>query len=374
MRRAVLAALVLMTAPADAQETERDYENADRYDLDLFGPTGPALVSLDVTARRASAPATPNDFDLDSGDAKFPGANRIGASASFSPYWIGERRITLSEYRNDTGALERILARSQLSAGLARVSNGDVHAWRFGAAAQTQLLDAQDHRYDREAYECLHDTWNRTQRRQHESLAQQLAEAFAEDEDADLDAIQEEGLAVIDSDDFETARDRCRDESAWRLLGKPSWLAGAGIGWRSDQNEFGGFDYDGASLWTSYRQPLTQTGRFAAFALARADIDRRIDLDDMVVAPKGDAIEAGGGGAIQSPRFRIDLAATYNRNTFDGALPRDDFMRYTATVDLRIREGLWVEGSIGANDGSRFNDGIFGGAKLLVSWSDYSPF
>lgn len=379
MGRAALAAgifsALLIAAPAArAQEPADEYENADRYDLDLFGPTGPALVSLDVTARRASAPATPNDFDFDSGDSKFPGSNRIGVSASFSPYWIGERRVTLSEYRSETGAFERMFARSQVSAGLARIANDDIHAWRFGAAAQTQLLDAQDHRYDREAYECLHAAWNRTQRRQHESLAQQLAEAFAEDEEADLGVIQEEGLDAIDSSDFETARDRCSDESAWRLLAKPSWLAGAGVGWRSDPNEFSGFDYDGASLWTNYRQPLTPTGRFAVFGLARVDLDRRIDLDELVLAPKGDSIEVGGGGAIQNPRFRLDLAATYNRNRFNGVLTRDDFMRYTATADIRIREGLWVEGSIGVNEGSRFNDGFFGGAKLIVSWSDYSPF
>lgn len=379
MARTVLAAQVLSAmlaaAPAAAQETESEFENADRYDIDLFGPTGPALVSLDVTARRASAPATPNDIDFDSGDNKFPSGNRIGASVSLSPYWIGDRRMTLSQYRNDTGAFERILARSQVSAGLARIANDNTHAWRIAAAAQTQLLDGQDHRYDRAAYECLHDAWNGAQRRQHESLAQQLAQAFAEDENVDLEAIQEEALEDFESGDFETARRRCRDESAQRLLAKASWLVGAGVGWRSDQNRFGGFDYDGVSLWSNYRQPVTANGRFALFALARADFDRRIDLNDIAPSPrKGDSVEFGGGGAIQSPAFRLDLAATHNRDDFDGATPDDRYMRYLATADVRIREGLWLEGAVGVNNGSLFNDGVFGGAKLIVSWSDYLPF
>lgn len=364
-----LAALcALLPVAASAQEpSQADFENADKYDFDLFSATGPALVSLDAAARRASAPAARSEFSIDTGDGKFAAGNRIGAAFSVMPYWVGDRRLTLQQYREETGTFERIFARAQASAGIARIAFDGEHAWRFAAAMQTELLDAQDHRYDRAAYACLHEAWDRLQRGQHETLAQELARAFAEDEDADLEALQEEGLKVMGSGDYERARKQCRDEGVQRLLGKPSWLVGAGVGWRSDPGAFGGFSYDGASAWTQYRQPLSADGRFAVFAFARGDLGRRVDLG--AAAPiEADSYEAGGGGAFQSPHFRLDLSAAYNRRDFDGALAGDDFIRYSATADIRLLEGLWLEAFIGANDGSRYSDGVFGGGKLMVSW------
>ncbi len=380
MKNTALAAPLLLAAlfaaPGTlAQDSQTDYQNADRYDIDLFGATGPALTSLDATARRASAPATPNDVDFDTGNGRFPSGNRLGFALSASPYWLGDRNMTLSQYRDETGAFERILARSQLSGGLAWISSNDTHAWRIAAAAQTQLLDAQDHRYDRQAFECLNDAWNRTQRRQHQSLAQELAQAFAEDEDADLEALQQQGLKDIQSGDFETARRLCRDKSAQRLLGQPSWIVGVGVGWRSAQGAFDRVSYDGVSLWTNYRQPVTASGRFALFALARADFDRRIDLDNAAPFPRvGDAVEFGGGGALQYTKFRLDLAATHNRHDFEDITPDDRFMRYSATADIKLLKGVWLEGTVGYNDRSLFNDGLFGGAKLLFNWGDLLPW
>lgn len=381
--RAIAATIAAMLAsgPAfalqaadSASESEADYQNADDYDLDLFAPPGPAMQSLEVATRRASAPATPSDFGYDIGSISGPDGDQYGLAISASPYWFGSRRITLEEYRNDTSEIERIYARSQISLGGSFIDADGGHAWRLAAAAQTQLLDRQDHRYDRAAFECLHEAWNRLRRGTHERTIQDLAAALAEDPETSGEALLEMQQSALedagDAGGFENARSNCQDESAERLIAKASWLVGAGVGLRSDQNRFSGFDYDGVSAWTHYRQPLTADGRYALFAMARGDLDRAFDIG--FAAPvKADAYEAGGGAAWQTTRFRVDLSASFNRREFRRPVGDDDFIRYAAVADVRLRQGLWLEGSIGFIDGSRFSDGAFGGATLKIDWGDF---
>lgn len=370
---ALLAAIAALNGAASAQDGERDYQNADHYDLDLFAQPGAALLSLDVAPRRASAPATPQDFGYDLGSVSGPDGDQIGLAISVSPYWIGDRRLTLEGYRHDTGAIERIFARSELSLGGSYIDADGAHAWRFALAGETQLLDTQDHRYDQEAFECLHEAWNRLRRGEHETAITDIARALEENPDIDEEALldmQEQALTgTVGSRAFEGARRQCQDESAARLLARPSWLIGAGAGLRSGQNDFGGFDYDGVSLWTHYRQPLTDTGRLAIFANARGDIGRAFDIG--FAAPvEADAWEVGGGAAVQTTRFRVDVSAAFNRRNFRGA-PDDEFIRYAAVADLRLAYGVWLEGNIGYVDGSLYSDGVFGGLSVKVDWSDF---
>lgn len=371
---AALAALIAsLIGAASAQERESDYQNADHYDLDLFAQPGAALLSLDVAPRRASAPATPQDFGYDLGSVSGPDGDQIGAAISLSPYWIGDRRLTLEGYRQATSSIERMFARSELSLGGSYIDADDAHAWRFALAGETQLLDAQDHRYDQAAFGCLHEAWSRLRKGEHETAITDIARALEENPDIDEKALldmQEQALAgTAGSRAFEGARRQCQDESAARLLARPSWLIGAGAGVRSDQNEFGGFDYDGVSVWTHYRQPLTDDGRLAVFASARGDIGRAFDIG--FAAPvEADAFETGGGAAVQTTRFRVDMSAAFNRRNFDGA-PDDDFIRYAAVADLRLANGVWLEGNIGYVDGSLYSDGVFGGVSVKVDWSDF---
>lgn len=380
--RAAAGALVLLAgAPLAAQDessaietsnVDTDYQNADDYDVDLFAQPGPALQSLEVAPRRASAPSTPKDFGYDLGSISGPDGDQIGLAVSASPYWIGARRLTLEQYRNDTSVPERIFARSGVSLGGSYIDADGAHAWRLAAAAETQLLDAQDHRYDRAAFECLHAAWNRLRRGEHESAITDIARALAENPDIDEETLlemQDQALAgSAGADAFETARRQCQDESAARLIAKASWLIGAGIGLRSDQNRFSGFGYDGVSAWTQYRQPLTADGRYGLFAIARGDWDRAFDIG--LPAPvEADAWEAGGGPAYQTTRFRVDLSASFNRRDFRG-LAEDEFIRYAAVGDLRLKRGLWLEGSVGRIEGSRFSDGTFGGVSVKIDWGN----
>lgn len=370
---ACLAAIAALSGAAFAQGSESDYQNADHYDLDLFAQPGAALLSLDVAPRRASAPATPQDFGYDLGSVSGPDGDQIGLAISISPYWIGDRRLTLEQYRDDTSAIGRIFARSEISLGGSYIDADNAHAWRFALAGETQLLDDQDHRYDAAAFDCLHEAWNRFRKGEHETAITDIARALEDnpeiDEEALLDMQKQALTGTAGSRAFEGARRQCQEESAARLLAKPSWLVGAGAGVRSDQNDFGGFDYDGVSVWTHYRQPLTDDGRLAVFVSARGDIGRAFDIG--FPAPvEADAYELGGGAAVQTTRFRVDLSAAFNRRNFDGA-PDDEFLRYAAVADLRLAYGVWLEGNVGYVDGSIYSDGVFGGLSVKVDWGDF---
>lgn len=360
------------TGAGDVIEVE--YQNADDYDLDLFAPPGPAMSTLELAPRRAAAPSTPKDFGYDIGSLSGPDASQYGFAISASPYWIGARNITLEEYRKQTSAVERVFARAQASLGGAYIDADVGHAWRFAAAVETQLLDRQDHRFDRAAFDCLHAAWERHRRAEHESAIADIAGALAAEPDVSDEALLEMQARALEgapgAEGFEAARRQCQDESAARLLGEASWLIGAGVGLRSEQNRFSGFDYDGVSAWTHYRQPLTGDGRFALFAIARGDWERLFDIG--LSAPvEADAWEAGGGAALQTTRFRVDLSAAYNERDFRGMIGDDDFIRYSAVADLRLLRGVWLGASIGLVEGSLYSDGVFGGVSVKIDWGDF---
>ncbi len=375
---AVVAAIG--AAPGFAQtELDPQEAKADRLDIDLFSPSGPAFVALGGSPRRAADPGALQDFKIDFGSVSDGEKNRLGAAFSVVPYWLGDKRISLTDYRNATSEAERVWARTQASVGVARAGGEDTEAIRLSFAVQTQLFDRQDFRFDQESYNCISNAWNQTRRGANQQVADELAERLASGEELTQEQLVEIQMAGLRQDDGSTAdylsaRKTCRDEAAKRLMAEPSWKAGAGVAARSEEDELGSFDYDGVSLWSSFRQPLDGRGRFAAFTFVRGDIGRVFDFDDDLRA-EGDGVEAGIGGAFQSPRFRLDLSVAHNHRSFDeGPFDDEDFQRYTGVVDVRVREGIWLELSGGTIVNSDLIDGAFGSVNVKVAWGDYLPF
>lgn len=365
-------------APVESSLSQDDAEAADRFDIDLFAPAGPAFTALGGSPRRVSDPGALHDFKFDFGSIVDGEKSRLGAAFSVVPYWMGDKKTTLSDYRNQTSRFTRILARTQTSIGIARAGGDEREAVRIGFGAQTQLLDAQDHRFDEESYNCIHAAWQRHRAPVHQDTVDSIIDAISAGEaltDEDLAALQEEGLTLDEGSQsrYLDARDSCRDEAAQRLLGKASWQLGFGVGGRSEEDELASFDYDGVSLWTSYRHPVDARGRFAVFTFARGDLDRVFDLDDDLRA-EGDSIDAGVGAAYQSPRFRLDVSvAQVHRSYADRFFDDDNFQRYAGIADIRLREGIWLEVSGGTNVNTDLVNGAFGGVNLKVAWGDYLP-
>lgn len=363
-----------------------EFQNADVFDVDLFSPTAPALVVLGVSPKNTADPGTFKDFGFDVTNVGDGDKNRIGVAFTTTPYWWGTRALTLEDYRTQNSAAERIWARTQLSLGLARAGGRKTESLSLGFGVQSQLLDAQDHKFDQESFACIQGAWDQLRRPEFEdatkNLAGEIAEALGDvpigeepDEiDIDLDDFFEGLQGSASEDQFLGARRSCQDQATARLLAKPSWMAGIGLGARSDDDQLTDFEFDGVSLWTSYRQPLDARGRFAVLGFLRGDLDKTFDLGGDL-RKEGDAVLAGLGGAFQIPWLRVDLSASFNHRSFtDSAFENDDFIRYTGLVDVRVREGLWLEVAGGTIASSDFNNGAFGSINVKISWGEYLPF
>lgn len=360
-----------------AQDSEA--EAADRFDIDLFAPAGPAFVALGASPHRVAEPGALQDFKIDFGSIHDGEKSRLGAAFSIVPYWLGDRSITLTDYRTEMSRLNRILARTQASLGIARAGGDDTEALRLGFGLQTQLLDGQDHRFDEKSYQCIHAAWTRHRAPVHDETVLSLVEALQSNPDLseeDLYRLQQESLTADDGSEaaYLDARKTCRDEAARRLLAKPSWQLGFGVGTRSEEENLGGFDYDGLSVWTSYRQPIGARGRFAVFGFARGDFERVFDFENDLRA-QGNGGDVGLGGAYQSPHFRLDLSAAQAHRSFtEGGFDDDNYQRYSGVADVRLREGIWLGVSGGTVVNSDLVDGAYGSVNLKVAWGDYLPF
>ncbi len=387
-RVALLAVIGLFPAHAlQAQNSPSSIDNlvverepvvADRIEIDLFSPSGPAWVALGESPRRAADPGALRDFKFDFGSVREGERNRPGAAFSLLPYWLGDRRLTLTEYREEKGRLERMAARTQTSIGVAKAGGGDNDGLRLSAAIQTQLFDRQDYRYDDTAFKCISDAFV-VRRQVYQSAADEIAQRAAAGENLtpdDLVAIQKrhEQGGSASSDLYKEARKKCQNVAARRLLEEPSWKVGLGVGARSGEDELASFDYDGVSLWSSFRQPIDRRGRFAALTYVRGDIGRVFDFDNDLFA-EGDGVVGGVGLAYQSPKFRIDLSVDHNHRSFStGTFDDDQFQRYTSVVDFRVRDGIWVEVAGGTIVNSDLVNGPFWSANLKIAWGEFLPF
>ncbi len=376
------AALPPETA-AQAEDRKR-FQSADSFDIDLFAPVAPALISLGVSPRNVSDPGAIQDFDYDIASVGGNLSSGIGAAISINPYWVGAQPITLNEYQQQSWP-KRVWARTQLSFGAARAGTENLDAIVIGVGVQTQLLDAQDHRFDKESYACIDRIWNQYRRADRE---RQLQDAIGDNYD-DLATAEDGDTVEIDIPGFDTPqtaaedanletflahRRSCRDGAISRLLANPSWKFGGGTGIRSEEGSLGNFDYNGGSLWTSYRQPIDDRGRFAVFGFLRGDKDVVVDMENDLQA-EADAYLAGIGLAHQRTWLRIDASVSFNHREFEDFIAsNDDFLTYAGTVDVRLREGIWVGLGGGAFSGSRFTDGGFYSARLRVAYENFSPF
>ncbi len=370
--------------PSQAAERKK-FQSADSFDIDLFAPVAPALISLGVSPRNVSDPGAIQDFDYDIASVGGDLSTGIGAAISINPFWIGAQPITLNEYRNEKSWAGRVWARTQVSFGAARAGTENLDAIVLGLGMQTQLLDAQDHRFDRKSYMCIDDIWNRYRRDDHERRLQQaIGENLDVLEQAEDGAEIEIDLPILNGTGepsqqanlqlYLDERRKCRDGAISRLLAAPSWKVGGGTGLRSEEGSLGNFDYNGGSLWTSYRQPLDARGRFAAFGFLRGDKDVVVDLKNDQEA-EADSLLAGLGLAHQRTWLRIDASVAFTRRDFeDFAANRDDFLTYAGTVDVRLREGIWIGVGGGAFTGSRFTDGGFYSTRLRIAYENFSPF
>lgn len=379
---AAAVAICPANARADAasptDEVDPTLQNAQQFELALFAPSAPGFVVLGMSPQRSADPGSFKTFGFDFANLSRGSDFDVGGAFSFEPFWWGHEDLTLKQYEQDTSALERIFARTQVSVAGSFVSIGRLRFYDFGLAAQAQLLDAQDERYDPHSYDCLLHAWQ---------AMRQPAEQAADDAVFDYltshpDATQDELTAVRDkalsqtgaasAQAFAAARSACQDAAELTFLSKPSLMMGAGARARTLDTSFTGPSTDGGSIWTTYRQPVAQDGLVSLEFFGAYSFSGTLALLDTSIADaaRGNEADVGAGIALERTWWKAAAAATYiAQDARHPPLGTENFYEVSLSGAVRVRNGLWLELSGGDVLGGEKSSQPFFGLDVKYDWS-----
>jgi hypothetical protein len=377
MRRALAGALgavamfwpmALQAAPATpASEPDAKFQNADDFALELFAPTAPALVTLGMSPRRMADPGAFRDIEIDFANISSDDRYKLGAAIGGTPYWWLHRDTTIGDYRAKTDRVDRILARTEVSAAAAYVHYAPADFYNLGIGIQTQLLDRQDHRLDPQSFECLTKAWDDYRRPANQAADDAVLDYLTSHPDAteeDLTRVRDQALAQAQgtATGFATARDSCRIEAGQRALGRSSLMIGGGVNSRTINTRFDGLRYDGGAVWGAYRQPLVKSGFLSLELFAQYRFDGVLDVPKNAssVLVTGDEFTGGGGLALEQNWWKLDGALSYVDQTYSNvALASDDYAVGVVRGAVKVHRGLWLQASVGDTVGRNFSNDPF---------------
>ncbi len=369
-----IAAPAVATAQSDAPDAK--FENARDFKLRLFKPTVPGFVTLGLSPRRTADPGAFSDLSVDAANLSSSGRSKFGLAFSGQPYWWGHAKTTLGSYQQHTSAFERVLARSQVSLAAAYVDFSHGY-YEIGLGWQTQLLDAQDQRFDPHNYDCLSKAWEDLRRPAHQAADEAVLDAIMKNSELDedqLEAIRDKTLKQYPTTGFDAARRECRNLASEASLARHSLIIGAGVNSRTSDASFNGYQYDGSSVWATYRQPLTSNGFWALQVFARGKFDGTLDAPKTAaLSPfaEGNEYIGGAGLALEQVWWKADVSLAGVEQDFRQAgIATDNYAEATLHGAIRVSDGLWVQGSVGDSFGRDLGDKISFGFNVSVDWDD----
>ena len=373
---AVVAACISAANTAAADEIDPQFENARNFKLELFRPSVPGFVTLGLSPRRTADPGAFSDLSIDAANLSDSGRSKFGLAFSGQPYWWGHSHTTLGSYQQHTSALERIFARGELSVAAAYTDFSSGY-YTLGLGWQTQLLDRQDHRFDKASYDCISRAWNSISKPAHQKADDAVLNAIIDNPnltEAQQQAIRDKALKENPPVGFDEARKSCRSVAAQNSLARASVIIGAGVNGRTDDSSFNGTQYDGSSVWATYRQPITDDGFLALQFFARGKFDGTLDVPKTPKLPvfaKGNEYVGGAGIALEQVWWKADISASAVEQEFrQSGVSADDFAQATVHGAIKVRDGLWLQGSVGDSFGREFGDKVSFGFNVSVDWDD----
>ncbi len=380
--------------PEDKAAIEANAKSADKLDLDLETPTAPGLVMVGISPKDAADPGNLKDFSVDLASLADGGSIKPGIALSGTPYWWslfdgdGEGSVkTIDYYRNETTRFERLWARTQVSLGTAEFKGGNnKNGAKIGFGVSTQLLDSQDQKFQKATSNCIHGVWqSRIEPQLVPTLETNLSRRAKQEAVIPPNATRLEKLALyrkkfielydeelekLKVADFKKEKAACLEQAKDRFNAAPSWVVGGGLAAVSDNGKLEDVAYGGASFWSTYKLPITGDGTGAFTFFARGDLDRDFKLKNGGTG-EADALLFAVSGVYQSEDLKFDATLSYNYKDYDSpALGDDDFLRYSGTVSVKVREGVWVEATAGAVSNGKFEEEGFGLINLKLGFGD----
>lgn len=349
--------------------------------IDLSVPKSPAFTALGLTPESVVRPTSPRAFATSLLSGADPRGNiQTGVAVETAPYLLyAGNNVTLKQYNDNYGIL--LASRTQFSFATAKGANDEDEATRIALGLFVTPFDRADPRTDKKLLECfknrigtVHDDAVKFQ----DEIAPLVANGSPEWPTRLEKAIDQFEKRAANEADV------CRDEARKRNWNASAWSIGVAPTWTAPKGNASDLDWSGVGLWTSISYGFEKIPGLQENA--QVLWHTRYRSDELAPDPSGsgaffkqNTLTLAGQLRIAGFSFRETTGGPDLNFLFEAAYVKEDrqgrpdekLFRYTAGIDYRIADNLYLDVSIGTEDGRKDGrDGRFGMAGLKWGFSD----
>ncbi len=337
--------------------------------LDLSVPQSPAFAVLGLTPESVVRPTSPTAFATSVLSGADPRGNiQTGLALASAPYLLFKGNdITLAQYRDPRNYGLRLASRTQFSFATAKGISETDQATRLALGLTVTLFDRGDPRLDDELLACFEERIGGV----HDDAVQLLRDLapLAATGSPELPIRLEKGITRLEERAKKQA-EACRQEARMRNWNASAWTVGFAPTWTAPDGNVNNLDASGIGLWTSVGYGfedipgLEDSAQFVLHARYRSgeltsdpsSEGSFFEQDAMTIAGQirlaGFSFRDTKGGP---PDLNLLLEAAYVEEDRTDR-PDENLLRYTLGLDYRIAEDLYLDFSVGTEDGREHED------------------
>ena len=353
------------------------------YEFNYGEPGSPVLPLVGVQADQITRVESVRRFGL--GVLTGLASNETGPAIAidFSPFWLLARGpISLADYRSYSDT-QRIIARTKVAAAASRGNEANSVPSSLVFSLSTKLLGSSDPLRAGPFESCVRDDPDGIRR----FIAQARAEAAAATQAMPINDARETREREVTNQAMERMRSEvraayqvCADRQAVFMSRQASFDIGAGFRLTGAPGDFRNLHGSGTIVWATYATGVLGGGGseqngdafsrafgIQARAVAHARYTFSEDIFDQNGVRTGQAdssLLVAGIESVPIPRrpelIRWSLQAGWTRQEAPNAMSEDrDYWRFLGIGQFRIREGLWLNATVGRVQGRGVEDDTY---------------
>ena len=395
----VLVALILLVPAAHAadpiadaiSELKKETKAPTKEDkireasIDLSVPKSPAFTALGLTPESVVRPTSPRAFAAALLSGADPNGNiQTGVAVEIAPYLLyAGNNVTLRQYRENYGI--RFASRTQFSFAIAKGANDEDEATRIALGLVVTPFDRGDSRNDQKLLDCFEERIGKVHK-DAVKVQHKIAPLVASNSPEWPTKLEKE-ISQLEQQ-AKSEADTCRKEARKRNWNASAWSVGIAPTWTAAKGNVGDLDWSGVGIWTSVSYGFEEISNLEDNA--QILLHARYRSDELAPDPmesgtffEQDTLTIAGQIRVAGFSFRKTTGGPDLNFLFETAYvnenrkgrPDEELLRYTLGFDYRIMDDLYLDFSIGTEDGR--DDGgdnsfgiSFGMATLKWGFSD----
>jgi hypothetical protein len=355
------------------------------WDVDYAVPTVPALAALGLSPTDVPTPRSPREFVSALTNAQDKNGN-FQRSVAFesSLLNLGGRKVSLKDYNSGWGS--RLAYRTRISAAFTEGQEDSDPSNRLALGLVFTPFDASDPRGK--------DKGDEENISMSQCLAKEVRGIYGGPGTSEEKQDRVEKLVGVLSKSNgrggkvkNEVTERCRERLKKNWLGK-RWSVGLAPKWISKTGDTDSFEFSGLGVWSSlsigFKEFTNQILDLDKDNLFRLDnnnfqlvMHARYLLDEDTPDPNQegaffsrDTFVAGAKLQTGFKDWRISFEGTYNDE--DGkTMTSDKFFQYAALFERKIQDDIWLEFSLGNQEGREIqDDNVFGLVNLKWAFTE----